>query len=105
MIVVAIIGLLSAIALPNFVRARQTSQQDTCIANLRGIDGAIQEWALENKKNASASVLDTDIEPYMGRGTGGALINADIKCPGGGTYSITDVQSLPACTVPGHQLP
>ena len=50
MIVVAIIGLLVAIAIPNFVRARTTSQQNACINNLRQIDGAAQTWALENKK-------------------------------------------------------
>ena len=47
MIVVAIIGLLAAIAIPNFVKARTTAQKNACINNLRQIDGAIQEWALE----------------------------------------------------------
>ena len=46
MIVVAIIGLLAAIAIPNFVRARNTAQKNTCINNLRQIDGAKQQWAL-----------------------------------------------------------
>ena len=46
MIVVAIIGLLAAIAIPNFVRARTQSQKNACINNLRQIDGAIQQWAL-----------------------------------------------------------
>ena len=50
MIVVAIIGLLAAIAIPNFVRARTTSQKNACINNLRQIDCAIQQWALENKQ-------------------------------------------------------
>src|SRR5579859_5427163 len=48
MIVVAIIGLLAAIAIPNFARARTTSQQNACINNLRQIDGAKQTWALEH---------------------------------------------------------
>jgi prepilin-type N-terminal cleavage/methylation domain-containing protein len=47
MIVVAIIGMLAAIAIPNFVRARANSQQKACINNLRQIDSAINEWALE----------------------------------------------------------
>ena len=47
MIVVAIIGLLAAIAIPNFVKARATSQANACINNLRQIDGAAQQWALE----------------------------------------------------------
>jgi prepilin-type N-terminal cleavage/methylation domain-containing protein len=51
MIVVAIIGLLAAIAIPNFIKARATSQQNACINNLRQIDGAINEWALEAGKS------------------------------------------------------
>ena len=54
MIVVAIIGLLAAIAIPNFVRARTTSQQNACINNLRQLDGAVQQWALENKAASAA---------------------------------------------------
>src|ERR1700722_4093879 len=73
MIVVAIIGLLAAIAIPNFVHARATSQQNACINNLRQIDGAKQEWALENKANATATPLSSDIQPYMGRGSNGSL--------------------------------
>ena len=53
MIVVAIIGLLAAIAIPNFVRARTQSQKNACINNLRQIDGAMQQWALENKQAAT----------------------------------------------------
>ena len=56
MIVVAIIGLLAAIAIPNFLRARSTSQQNACINNLRQIDGAIQQWALETGQAATATV-------------------------------------------------
>ena len=49
MIVVAIIGLLAAIAVPNFIKARENSQKNACIANLKQIDGAVQTWALEQK--------------------------------------------------------
>jgi len=93
MIVVAIIGLLAAIAIPNFIRARTTSQKNACINNLRQIDGAIQQWALENKKDSAATVGFTDVSPY--------LKNAVI-CPSGGTafsdsYTISDVQTKPVC--------
>jgi len=55
MIVVAIIGLLAAIAIPNFVKARNTAQSNACINNMRQIDSAIQQWALEaGKKNTDA---------------------------------------------------
>ena len=56
MIVVAIIGLLAAIAIPNFIKARATSQQNACINNLRQIDAAINEWALETGQSNGATV-------------------------------------------------
>ena len=105
MIVVAIIGLLAAIAIPNFIKARTTSQTKACINNLRQIDGAIQQWALENYKTAADAVTAADIAGYLGRGNAGATINTDIKCPAGGTYTIADVQTPPTCGVAGHVLP
>jgi prepilin-type N-terminal cleavage/methylation domain-containing protein len=63
MIVVAIIGLLAAIAIPNFVRARTTAQMNACINNLRQIDGAKQQWALEHQAVSTATMADTDIQP------------------------------------------
>lgn len=109
MIVVAIIGLLAAIAIPNFVKARATSQANACINNLRQIDGAIQQWALEQKKQATDPVDATDLTPYLGRGTG-AAINTDITCPASGTYEVTDVATKPTCSLgatvtPAHELP
>ena len=93
MIVVAIIGLLAAIAIPNFVRARTQSQKNACINNLRQIDSAVQTWALETKKAASATVQYSDISGY--------LKNA-VMCPSGGTsfsdsYTISDVKTKPVC--------
>src|SRR4029079_3450231 len=79
MIVVAIIGLLAAIAIPNFVRARTTSQKNACINNLRQIDGAKQQWALETKAAANASPAATDIQPYLGRGANGTTTT--VVCP------------------------
>src|SRR3954464_1073551 len=71
MIVVAVIGLLATIAIPNFVRARLKAQQSACINNLRQIDGAKQTWALENKAGAAATPVLSNIQPYLGRGTAG----------------------------------
>ena len=103
MIVVAIIGLLAAIAIPNFVRARTTSQMNACINNLRQIDGAIQQWALEQKKDPAAAVVETDITPFL---------KNSVVCPSGGTtfadsYTIVDVATRPVCQkVPAtHVLP
>ena len=105
MIVVAIIGLLAAIAIPNFVRARTQSQKNACINNLRQIDGAVQQWALENKKAATATVAATDVLPYL---------KSSVTCPSGGTtfgnsYTLQGVAGKPLCKkVPGtglHELP
>ena len=103
MIVVAIIGLLAAIAIPNFVRARTQSQMNACINNLRQIDGAIQQWALENKKDAAAVVAEADVTPFL---------KSSVTCPSGGTtfadsYTVVNVATEPVCQkVPlTHDLP
>src|ERR1700752_2126486 len=71
MIVVAIVALLAAIAIPNFVRARTTSQRNACINNLRQIDGAKQQWAFDFKAGPTLTPTISDIQPYLGRGTSG----------------------------------
>ena len=65
MIVVSIIGLLSAIAIPNYVKARNTSQKDTCLNNLRQLDSALQQWAMENNKDNSSVPVPSALEVYM----------------------------------------
>src|SRR5229473_1141565 len=100
MIVVAIIGLLAAIAIPNFIRARTTAQTNACINNLRQIDGAIQQWALEKNKTAAAAVTQASITPYIGRGSTGTWP----VCPASGTYTVIDVQTKPTCNIANHVL-
>ncbi len=105
MIVVAIIGLLAAIAIPNFIKARETARKNTCINNLRLVDGAIQQWALENGKNSSDNVVLTSLTTYLGRG-GTGDVNGSVKCPSGGTYAATTVNAKPTCSyASGHALP
>ena len=101
MIVVAIIGLLAAIAIPNFVRARTTAQTNACINNLRQIDGAKQQWALENKASSTAAPADTDIQPYMGRGSAGGLPScpADSTQKFSSSYTIGNVSTPPVCQI------
>src|SRR5215510_7570978 len=102
MIVVAIIGLLAAIAIRNFVRARTTSQQNACINNLRQMDGAVQQYALENKLPSTAPYTLAAIQPYIKLTSTGALPG----CPAGGTYAPgASVTNPPTCTITGHALP
>jgi hypothetical protein len=98
---VAVGGLLAAIAIPNFVKARATSQENACINNLRLIDASKQQWALENKKQSTDTPTAADIQPYMGRGAKGEMP----VCPAGGVYTIGSVGEKPTCSQPGHVLP
>jgi prepilin-type N-terminal cleavage/methylation domain-containing protein len=103
MIVVAIIGLLAAIAIPNFVKARTTAQQNACINNLRQIDAAKQQWALETNQKPSATPTSANITGYLGRGNNGSL-NA-VFCPQdsahafGSSYTIGDLNTAPSCQI------
>ena len=95
MIVVAIIGLLAAIAIPNFVKARATSQQNACINNLRQIDGAVNEWALEAGQSTGSTVagnLTGAITAYIKLNSASSIP----QCPAGGTYTLGTVGSSPA---------
>ena len=97
MIVVAIIGLLAAIAIPNFVKARTTAQKNACINNLRQIDGAKEQWALEAKIAPGAAADVNAINQYIKGGTP--------KCPASGNYTYGVVDTPPTCDVTGHVLP
>jgi prepilin-type N-terminal cleavage/methylation domain-containing protein len=101
MIVVAIIGLLAAIAIPNFVKARTASQKNACIANLKQIDGAKATWALENRKDATATPVDTVLFGPT------AYIRDTPSCPGAGSYTLNSVDTKPVCSsaTEGHVLP
>ena len=107
MIVVAIIGLLAAIAIPNFVKARATSQANACINNLRQIDAAASQFALEaGKKTTDPIIYPGDLTPYI-------KLNAKSvipPCPAGGTYTCDVVGTSPVCSLsstvtPPHILP
>ena len=107
MIVVAIIGLLAAIAIPNFVKARATSQANACINNLRQIDAAAQEFALERgKKTGDTISYPDDLTPYIKLNSSSSIP----PCPAGGTYSENTVGNSPTCSLsatvtPAHVLP
>ena len=101
MIVVAIIALLAAIAIPNFVKARTNSQRSACMANLKQIAGAKANWAMEMKKSNTDTPADSDL-------FGASLyVRQKPACPGGGTYTVDQIDTNPTCTFgtsDGHTL-
>lgn len=99
MIVVAIIGLLAAIAIPNLMKARKASARQACIGNLKTIDGAKSIWALESKKGDADVPSDGDL---FGRDK---TVEKKPECPGGGTYVIGAVSEKPTCSQADHVLP
>ena len=76
----------------------EQQQLPACINQLRQLDGAKQQWALENKKAANATPNERDIAVYL---AGGAYP----KCPAGGVYVLNTVALPPTCSIRGHQLP
>jgi len=103
MIVVAIIGLLAAIAIPNFLKARTTSQQTACINNLRLVEAAKEQWALEQGKQVTdtPAASGTDLQPFLGRGLNGELPTcpADSQNSFLTSYSPNNVGSAPTCLI------
>ena len=102
MIVVAIIGLLAAIAVPNFAQARTNARRGACINNLRLIDAAKEQYALENDKDSAVTPAAADVTPYLKSG-------AMPTCPAAGAYTIAAIGSKPTCSKAGspdlHVLP
>ena len=95
MIVVAIIALLAAIAIPNFIKARENSQRSACIANLKQIDGAKATWAMEQKKANSDTPQSSDLYGST------SYVKIEPSCPANGTYSLEQVDLRPTCTLSG----
>ena len=91
MIVVAIIGLLAAIAIPSFVHARAKSQATACVNNLRQIESAVQQFALEKGKHVGEVIYPYDITPYIRLNSSSSIP----PCPAGGTYSLETVGAIP----------
>jgi prepilin-type N-terminal cleavage/methylation domain-containing protein len=108
MIVVSIIGLLAAIALPNFIEARATSRQNACINNMRQIDAAINQWALETGQPPGTAVGSVNtVSAYIKL----TSRNRVPRCPARGTYTVGNVGDNPqvSCSLstatPSHALP
>ena len=97
MIVVLIIGILLAIAVPNFVKAREGSRQKACVGNLKQIDAAKEQYMMDNKTSTAPAALATLV------GASG-YIKSTPACPSGGTYAVAAAGADPTCTISGHVL-
>ena len=97
MIVVAIIGLLAAIAIPNFIAARTRAQTTACIANLKQLQGAKTLYGLDNQLSGAGSpVMGVLIPNY---------IRSTPSCPSGGAYTLNNIDTNPTCTMAAHTCP
>ena len=96
MIVVAVVGLLAMIAVPNFIRSRRSAQTSACISNLKTIGYAKDVWAIQD------GMQETDTPEWDD------LVNEHLRstpaCPAGGAYTLRRVDLLPVCNVSGHEL-
>lgn len=101
-ILLTLTGFILGIALPHFVHARQLAiddeQRNACIANLKEIDGAVQQWALENQKKENDPVRTEDVASYL---KGGRMPS----CPSGGTYTLTSPAYFTRCSKHGDLAP
>jgi prepilin-type N-terminal cleavage/methylation domain-containing protein len=96
MIVVAIIGLILAVAIPSYLRTREVTFARTCAGNLRLIESAKQIWGMENGKKPTDVPTEADL-------VGPNLYLKEMpRCPAGGTYSINSIGELPTCSIPSH---
>ncbi len=103
-IIIVVAVLAAAVIAPNFMRpSRRYPATNACIANLKQIQASVEQWALENKLTPTNRVSLTNI-------SGGSdkmlkqSINAELKCPAGGTYSVTTVGENPRCSILSHTL-
>ena len=101
LVVISIVAIILAIAMPNFMKARETAEIKQCLDNLRTIDSAKEQWAMEN--NASPSSTPPAMSQLIGSTS---FIKTSPFCPMGGTYSVGAISAPPTCSIGGaHTLP
>jgi prepilin-type N-terminal cleavage/methylation domain-containing protein len=101
MIVVLIIGILLAIAVPNFIKARESSRAKACTANLKQLDSAKEQYAMDNKLSNGDAVAAGALW------AANAYIKTEPECPSGGTYTVAAIGTDPTCSdgaAAGHVL-
>jgi len=108
MIVVLIIGILLAIAVPNFVKARESSRARSCVANLKQIDSGKEQYAMDAKLAGTAAVTMADLVNTTTPAN--SYIKSTPTCPSSGTYTVGNLGTNPSCSIAGtganaHVLP
>jgi len=99
MIVVLIIGILLAIAVPNFIKAREQSRAKSCSANLKQIDAGKQQWAMDNKVNTTNTTVPTlDTSATTGLIGPSLYLKSTPSCPSSGSYTVGDINTDPTCS-------
>jgi hypothetical protein len=93
MIVVFIIGLLVAIAVPQWLESRETSRAKVCVAQLKQLDTAKQQWAIDNRVSAGSVPGTSDLVP--------TYLKTFPSCPSGGSYTLGDMDTPPTCSISG----
>jgi hypothetical protein len=90
--------VLFTLVISNVIRARKSTATNSCINQLRQIDAAKQQWAIENKKTTNDVPTWNDIRPYIGHGVDGEIL----RCPAGGQYVLGHVGDPPKCSIGGE---
>jgi len=98
MVVIAILGLLLALAIPNFLKTRTHARKQVCIENLSQIESAKQIWGVENSKKEGDTVTESDLVGAT------SYIKSRPVCPAGGTYNYTSIGQNASCNIEGHTL-
>ena len=97
-LVAVFVGGLFIWAMPIFKRARTEAWMNSCISNIRQIDGAKDQWRIEHHKTTNDIPTWPDVMQYLGRGTSGEIP----KCHSGGTYTLNRLDQAPKCSYPEH---
>jgi type II secretory pathway pseudopilin PulG len=96
---VGLVAIVAAAVLPNYIRARNTPASNACVSNLRCIDGATEQWALDNGKTTNDYPAWEDVRPYVSR-DGRIPV-----CPQGGKYTLGRLGKPTTCSYRGHTMP
>ena len=99
MIVVLIIGILVAIAVPNFIRARESARARACVGNLRQIDSAKEQYAMDNRLSQGSAVAGGTLASLCGTGTTTYIKGGAPNCPSSGTYTVNVLGTDPTCSI------